>query len=222
MKKKLTPAMKRQITKQWQEEFPSMGIYRNMQLAQILGPIAVCVFLEVKSDPSSYEPKIHLDDLTRDFSDVRPLGYLSGYVEVPHVRISTISKPDKYLTIASQLKELFYLPLEGDMRIEDLIACLKKECRDGDYGMTYALLRILVMIAYWSGKQEIISDVHSFMMELIPSLVSRRIFSNYEKAENCCKEIIAETPGTEELRKNYNENLMREDFKHIPRRNVIL
>lgn len=129
---------------------------------------------------------------------------------------------NKYLTITSQLKELFYLPLEGDMRIADLVACLKKECRDGGYGMTYDLLRILVMIAYWSGKPEIISDVHSFIMELIPTLVSRRLFSNYEKAENWCREILAETPGTEELRKNYNENLMREDFKHIPRRNVIL
>ena len=88
--------------------------------------------------------------------------------------------------------------------------------------MTYDLLRILVMIAYWSGKPEIISDVHSFIMELIPTLVSRHHFSNYEKAENWYKEILAKTPGTEELRKNYNENLMREGLKNIPRRNVIL
>ena len=113
---------------------PSMGIYRNMQLAQILGPIAVCVLLEVKSDPSSYEPKIHLDNLTRDFSDVRPLNLLYGDVEVPHVRISTISKPDKYLTIANKLKELFCLPLEGDMRIEDLVACLKKSAKVENIG----------------------------------------------------------------------------------------
>ena len=98
----------------------------------------------------------------------------------------------------------------------------EKKCQSGKDWLTCDLLRILVMIAYWSGKQDIIRDVHSFIMELIPTLVSRRLFSNYEKAENWYKEILAETPGTEELRKNYNENLMREDFKNIPRRNVIL
>ena len=46
---KLTRTMKKEITKQWQAEFPSMGIYKNMWLMNIVGPIIVGLLLEVKS-----------------------------------------------------------------------------------------------------------------------------------------------------------------------------
>ena len=63
---KLTRTMKKEITKQWQAEFPSMGIYKNMWLMNIVGPIIVGLLLEVKSINSEYYPTLHLDILTRE------------------------------------------------------------------------------------------------------------------------------------------------------------
>ena len=124
---KLTRTMKKEITKQWQAEFPSMGIYKNMWLMNIVGPIIVGLLLEVKSINSEYYPTLHLDILTRERNEDDDIA-LTASTEVDFEYVSTISKPDKYLVLADKLKKKAVIPLEGDVKIEEVINCLKKYC----------------------------------------------------------------------------------------------
>ena len=75
MRKKFSRKMKTEFTQQWAKEIPSMGIYKNMWLMNIVGPVVVGVLLEVKSGNDMYYPTVHLYNLA-DYIDEEPTNYI--------------------------------------------------------------------------------------------------------------------------------------------------
>src|SRR5262245_63503146 len=68
--KKLTPAVKRQITEDWHRLFPEFGVYESMWLARRVGPLVQGIALEVDSINALYCPTAHMHNLCRPFSVV--------------------------------------------------------------------------------------------------------------------------------------------------------
>lgn len=219
---KLTRTMKKEITKQWQAEFPSMGIYKNMWLMNIVGPIIVGLLLEVKSINSEYYPTLHLDILTRERNEDDDIA-LTASTEVDFEYVSTISKPDKYLVLADKLKKKAVIPLEGDVKIEEVINCLKKYCSQKYYKVDWMYtLKLMMHLAVWSNREDIIDDTFKFVKNRLQYLVHVEWLRNKQEADQWYKEILDDIADADLLKQRVEENIVKLKLTDIPVRKIIL
>lgn len=155
---KLTPMLKKKITQEWNEQFPYMGVYKNMWLMNICGPLAVGILLEVKSDRSIYTPTLHIHNLCSDF----PVISLGILLETKSIKVNDSN--NKYLIAANELKKNTFIPLSGDVILIELIEQLKiyfhKFILNPDIVLNY-----MIYLAAWSGQQNIYDDVIKFIFE---------------------------------------------------------
>ena len=63
---KLTPAIKREVTSDWESIFPLFGVYKPLWLMRRYGPISIGILLERDSGNDRYLPISHLHTLTSD------------------------------------------------------------------------------------------------------------------------------------------------------------
>lgn len=157
---KLNSTVKKRLTKEWNDLFPCMGIYKNMWLMNICGPLAVGILLEVKSDKDRYIPTLHIHNLCEEF----PVISLAISLETKAIKINDIK--NTYLNAADELKSNTFIPLSGDVVLTELIEQLKK------YYFKFSLnpdivLNYLIYLAAWSGKQKTYDHVMEFVDENI-------------------------------------------------------
>lgn len=65
VRERLNPKNKRQITKDWQAQFPSLGTYRPMHLLRRVGPLVFGICLDRGSSGEEYYPIFHASALSR-------------------------------------------------------------------------------------------------------------------------------------------------------------
>lgn len=157
---KLTPSLKRKFTKEWNDLFPYMGVYKNMWLMNICGPLAVGILLEVKSDRDRYIPTLHIHNLCKRF----PMISLGVSMETKAIKINDLK--NTYLYVADELKTHTFIPLSGDVVLSELIEQLKM------YFFEYTInpctvLTYMIYLAAWSGQQKIYDYVMEFTVENI-------------------------------------------------------
>lgn len=160
MNVQLTQSLKKRITKEWNELFPYMGIYKNMWLMNICGPLAVGILLEVKSNRDRYTPILHIHNLCEEF----PVISLGISMESEAIKINDVK--NTHLNAADELKTHTFIPLSGDVVLTELIEQLKK------YFFKYTLdpctiLDYMIYLAVWSGQQKIYDDVLKFVNKKI-------------------------------------------------------
>ena len=179
MRKSLTSSLKKQITQKWNEQFPSMGVYKPMWLMNICGPLAVGITLLVKSDKTVYEPVLHIHNLCKDSEAV------SLNVPIDALYIYADDTRNEYLEVSKKFKESSYIPIDGDVSLIALIESLKKHFDITCFKSN--LLQIMAYLAVWSGAEEVFNDVKRFI----------------ENKLNDCSEMF----GTEAVRKEFTETL---------------
>ena len=157
--KKIT-LLKKSITNDWNKLFPYMGVYKNMWLMNICGPLAVGILLEVKSDRTSYIPTLHIHNLCQEF----PVVSLGISMEIKEIEINDVNKT--YLYAANELKKNTFIALSGDVVLNELLEQLKV------YFYKFKLnpiivLEYMVYLAVWSGCHNIYHDVMGFVVDNI-------------------------------------------------------
>ncbi len=157
--KKIT-LLKKSITNDWNKLFPYMGVYKNMWLMNICGPLAVGILLEVKSDRKSYIPTLHIHNLCQEF----PVVSLGISMEIKEIEINDVNKT--YLYAANELKKNTFIALSGDVVLNELLEQLKV------YFYKFKLnpiivLEYMVYLAVWSGCHNIYNEVMGFVVDNI-------------------------------------------------------
>ena len=218
MRKKFTRAMKKEFTRQWAELFPSMGIYKNMWLMNILGPIAVGLLLEVKSGNDMYYPTLHLQSLALKTDDI----YLNAEITDGFEDISSYSPPDKYIKVAKRLEEQTIVPLEGDVTLKDLIKSFKaysmRKYYEADIPET---LEIMMYLAGWAGDEAIIKEVHAFVKTRAKYLLKTNNFASQQKCDEWYEDLVTQTKNREVLQARVEEQIVALKLDHLPRRKIL-
>lgn len=213
MAKKLTRTTKKQITKEWNELFPSMGVYKNMWLMNILGPLAVGILLEVKSDNTRYIPMFHVHDLTKETENVTLNLSITDNLQ----DVSARSKETKYLIISEHLKSKAIVPYKGDVRLNELILGIKNFINNSEIeSEIYYGCEMLKSIALWSNKLSVQDEINGFIMEKIrlnvfSGRIKEKAFSLLEKIEEC-----------DTLNKTIEQQIIRLKLEKLPRREIII
>lgn len=219
--KPLTRKMKAEITKQWQELFPYMGIYENMQLLNICGPLAVGIHLYVDSDRTKYTPCLHVHNLCLTDGVL----YLLLPVELRerfYFSISTSDPPDKYIKFAEKLAKKSVVPMEGDIYLRDLIETLKKYFYI--YWNHIEVIEIITYLVYWSGSAEIIADARKFGEKAIHWLITGPERVKYQQPELLVekyKKLVDKLEHTPDLQRIVEQQIIAMKMKDLPRRKMI-
>ena len=119
---RLTPSVKNQITRDWNDLFPSLAVYRPMHLLRRVGPVLIGVCLERDSTNEQYRPVAHVHSLCRVFPVVTLS--LSSQAHDEKMRLLTIrvaEHKESYQSAAVHLREYAYVPIEGELTLADVI-----------------------------------------------------------------------------------------------------
>lgn len=150
---------KNEITKKWNDLFPTMGVYKDMWLIQIIGPVAVGLRLEIGSNRDLYKPILHIHDLAEDDEVVT----LVGAIDAGYDYISTKSDSQKYLRLAEILKEKSIISLVDNLESEEFINQLflyAKKCSSDD---RIFVLKMCLRAAIWFEKKELMESAMRFL-----------------------------------------------------------
>lgn len=145
--KKITPTFAKQITKGWQQLFPSLGVYKSMWLMNRVGPLLVGICLEKKSD--LYKPIYHVHNLCDKFLVVS----LSLAMEIQNQYVLANAHEKKYKEMAKIIqKDLALVPLEGDMDLTCIISGYKKYINNPIIPYQDHLYKDIILISAWCGN----------------------------------------------------------------------
>lgn len=214
---KITATMKKKITNDWKELYPSMGIYKPMWLMNILGPLAVGVLLHIKSDKDRYIPTLHVHNLAEEF----PVISLGIEITDNNKYISTISPEGKYKDIATSLNTKAIIPLEGDIDISLIIDNLTKYCDRLPDGPKLEVFKYMLYIARWSGEEVIISEVEKYIKSKI-SLFKVDMLERSGGVDVWFNNLKESTQDTKKLRETVNQQIIELKLDKLPVRNIIL
>lgn len=212
--------MKKEITKQWNEEFPSMSAWKTRWIMNIIGPLIVGVILEIKSDSENYYPKIFIDNLAE--SNKKAI-YLQGCDACEPGSISSISKPDKYIGFAKELNENAIIPVDGDLTAKAILKYLKNYCATG-YPLTDELniMEIMVYFAAWTNQERLIMEVKRYIDSMENELIHRNHFNNQREYLEWINKIEKKVRDDGNLHDNVEENIKNFKLDKIPQRKVLL
>lgn len=156
--KKITPAEKRAITKEWAAEFPELTIYKNMWLIRVLGPFVQGICLDRDSSNSNYLPTFHLHNLARTNFDSISLTFDTTFRSPKGgaFHITKRSHDSSYLEYITTFKKQIPFLCSGDIDHKEVINAI--ECRvdeglgDAKYPIFYWFNIITLYI--WCNKLE--------------------------------------------------------------------
>jgi hypothetical protein len=115
--KKMTSVDKKRITSDWNQLFPSLGVYKPMHLLNRIGPLLVGILLEVKSGNESYIPTFHVHNLTRPF----PVVSLGMKTTLNRQYVHPEWHEKKLKGMALKMKETALITFEGDLKLDTVI-----------------------------------------------------------------------------------------------------
>ncbi len=213
----ITATMKKKITNDWKELFPSMDIYKPMWLMNILGPFAVGVLLHIKSDRDRYTPTLHVHNLALEC----PFISLGIQITDTYNYVSTISPEGKYKDIAATLKTKAVIPLEGDVYIDLLIDKLIKHCETLPDGCNLEVIEYLLYLARWSGEEAIISKVEKYIKRKV-HLFPEDLLERTGGVDVWLNDLKESTQDTEKLRETVNQQIIELKLDKLPVRKIIL
>ena len=189
-----------------------MGVYKNMWLMNICGPLAVGILLEVKSDKKSYIPTLHIHNLCQEF----PVISLGISMEMKAIEIDDVNRI--YLYTANELKKNTFIALSGDIVLNELLEQLKV------YFYKFKLNPIIVLeymiyLAAWSGCQNIYYDVMEFVVENIKNHPD--MFRDDEVYREWYQMLPKDVNRVNELRTIVKEQELKLKTLKLPHRNLI-
>ncbi|MBW3623369.1 MAG: hypothetical protein KY468_08165 [Armatimonadetes bacterium] len=124
---KLTPAQKKQITKDWQSRFPGFAVYKTMWLLRRAGPLVIGVNLNPGFGNFDYLPLFHVHNLARPW-DTISLNLRQELLTdrgAPMAYIPSQKHEEKWEDAVRRMYEQAPLPLEGDVPLSQVVQAYK-------------------------------------------------------------------------------------------------
>jgi len=153
----LTKASEKQITEDWQREIPILAVYEPRWLLRRVGPLLVGICLDRDSGGDIYKPIFHVHCLAHEFPCVsltlatQLRSERSGgpsYIEVKWHK-------HKYKDAAARMVRQSLLPLEGDLRLEQVIDAYRRYMGTPMGRLAPVLeYRDMILLLAWSGDPQ--------------------------------------------------------------------
>jgi len=165
--KLLTKGTERQITEDWQQEIPNLGIYTARRLLKRVGPLLVGICLERDSSGNKYKPMFHVHCLGAE----APAVFLTLFTQLRSARsggpdfIQVRFHEEKYKEAAARMVRQSLLPLDGDLSLDQVIKAYQTYL-SSPLGRAYpvSLYRDIIILSAWGGRQ---AEAMKFLTECL-------------------------------------------------------
>ncbi len=138
----------------WNREFPSLGVYRRMWLMRRAGPLLQGICLDRDSWGDIYKPTFHVHCLGIPSSTI----YLSLHTQVRrpktggHTMVQFRFHKQEYLKIAGYLKEQLPVPLDRDLLSADVLKAYQTYMRDNRSLAAHEYHLDMAALHAWCGR----------------------------------------------------------------------
>jgi hypothetical protein len=150
---KITTAQAKAITQDWQNHFPSLGVYKPLHLLRRCGPLLVGLCLNRSSSGDIYKPTFHCHCLLRAFPTVSLS--LAVQLTAPNgsdAAISTKFHEVKLPDAAAKMRVLALLPLDADFGVSAFDAACAQWLRQQLTPYWPAVMEDRVLLNAWVGN----------------------------------------------------------------------
>ncbi|MDO6705958.1 hypothetical protein [Photobacterium sp. 1_MG-2023] len=147
--KKLTPLIKKKITKQWHDEFTGLGIYKSMWLLRRVGFFVQGICLDRDSTNSNYLPIFHVHNLVGQKDDVISLTLRTPFRQISNgvpFHITLLQHEKSFSEYVLDFKAQMPLPLEGGISCDEMIKAYENYIANGQYETRYPLSQYFDML----------------------------------------------------------------------------
>ncbi|MBX3692646.1 hypothetical protein [Dokdonella sp.] len=149
---KISAAQAKSITKDWQNEFPSLGVYKPLHLLRRCGPILVGLCLNRASSGDIYKPTFHSHCLLRQFPTISlSLAVQLKAANGTDAAVSVKFHESKLAESATKMRALALLPFEGDLKLSQFDDACAKWLRQQQSPYWPSVLEDRVLLHAWSG-----------------------------------------------------------------------
>ncbi len=151
---KLTPALKRSITRDWQSLALQFAIYKPMLLARRVGPLVQGIALDRDESNETYLPILFVHCLCRPFPGLSftfPQDLLSPRALAPQ-RLKVQFHEQNFREACERLLASSLLPVSGDIHVTEIVAAISKGQKSRHWLYCLPEMESAVMLNAWLGE----------------------------------------------------------------------
>ena len=164
MKNKTLGQAQIQITKDWQQELPALGIQGPRHLLRRVGPLLVGVHL-ARYSPNEYVPTFHvnfLGTLREGFALTMKTGVAPG-LRSPEEVIEVSAHKERYKDVARRLVEQAPLSLQGPLTVKEVVEAYRKYSKTRGTDQVSNLygdcIKLLSCYGYAAEAEEMLNEI---------------------------------------------------------------
>lgn len=209
---------KRIIMKDWEEALNQpLSRVKRLELGNRIGPLVMGVYLNMASYSLYYVPEYYVHNLCREFP---------GMTVTLHIKKSSIDPEkhnERYIKAAEAIKEEAYIPLGGDLSIDQLISCYERyfeKLASVKYPGHFCEYEDLVMVCGWTRIAEKIEYV---LKRVYKDLKVRPegYFKDDGGFENWFKKLEKTAWDGDRLDEIFRQELVEHKLESLPERKIL-
>ena len=192
--RKLTRSVNRRITEDWRREVPSLGVYRPRHLLRRVGPLLVGICLDRDSGGATYMPCFHVHSLCDEDGTVSLMlrTQLSSDRSGGPDHVPVRWHDERYREAAARMVRQSLLPLEGDLRLAQVLDAYRRYMATPLGRWQSALLyRDMVLLSTWVGDPAQARRLLDEALRVVTDEVCYRPLDGRAAFEQYCRERIA-------------------------------
>ena len=203
------------ITKDWEELFPTLKKYKTLHLGNRVEPLVMEIYLKVVRN-YVYTPIFSVHNLCREFPCFTMTLTIEGWPMEP------MEHEQKYKEIAEKLKQKIYFPLEGDLRIDEIITGYERYFKEKEfYSSDYTEYEDLVLICGWTRQSDKIEYALKVVYKELRKRSEDRYFAENGGFENWFKNLEKQAWNGQMLDEIYKSELEKHKAEKIPERKLV-
>ena len=213
---KIDNKMKTIITNDWLKEFTSYKKYKPQAIEKIVGPLSLGIGYDI-----SYSTDVKIGFSIFNLSN--PLDFMCGNVQVHPKQRYAITwqqhEAGKYLEAAAELRELSVIPIEGPVRLSQVIEAYKTH-----YGVEHLTMPRYftdpALIAGWAGKLDLAMECLEWGKFYYDKNCSRN--KELDPTDIWYEKMLQKIHDPEGLRQTVEDQIVFHKLTKLPREELII
>lgn len=204
---------KRIITNDWNDYFKCLKRYRVLDICNRLGPLIISIYLKMSKASMFYVPSFSVHNLCREFDALTVTLNIQGKVIKPQ------KHNEMYIQEAQSLEKRAYIPLEGNVHIDEIINGYKKFF-ETPYKTNFTEYEDMALICgLTKDKKRIESSLNLVYSEL--KSWENVYFEEFNGFENWFKDLEQRVWNPERLSQIVESELKKHKLEKLPVREIL-
>lgn len=204
---------KTEIIKDWAELFPELKKYKNLHLNNRLGPLVVGIYLKMVRN-MYYTPIFYVHNLCREF----PCFTLTLQKDVGTIKLE--NHKEQYKVLAEKLRGKIYLPLEGDIYIDEIITGYK-DFFEYPYKSSFIEYEDLALTCGWLGNIKVLEDVLSYIYDKLKVVEKAPYYNEFGNFEEWFHDLKKKSMQYDMLHKICESEIIKHKVEKLPARKIL-